>query len=302
MYPTTTQPRFSSDHPTVMMDTHDITAAGNPPLQPNSSVLNTAPADQLRKLQSLAGKRAFDPTPERVRKVPPSAPVNVGMECRMLFEQKRSPKQIANYHELRMHGIPARHILLEPRTNSYSPPNVSLKETIVHGDAPTLALRIHNGANPNEKDASGTPALVTAAALGNVDAVRILAGAGAELDARDAHRRTALLAASAAGHGDTAIALLPYFPALDATDAQGMTALMHLCAHGQPAAASLLLANGANPDLIATNGQDARRLAARHGHDGVFNKTDRMQDDQENTDGESSRSPAASGSSDIAMQ
>ena len=70
-------------------------------------------------------------------------------------------------------GIPAKHILLEPRTNSYSPPNVSLKETIVHGDAPTLALRIQQHAHQLVRQAA-----VEVPALGDVDR-RGRGGAGA---------------------------------------------------------------------------------------------------------------------------
>lgn len=293
MHPTTPHARFPSDQPTMTMDAHDETVTDPVSLQHNRNVVNTPGADRLRSLRSLVSKRAAEPTPEGVRNATPSAFVNLGLENRLLFEQKRSPRQIATYHELRMHGIPANRILLEPRASSYSQPDVRLKETILHGDAPTLALRVHHGANLNESDEAGTPALVTAAAIGKVAAVLILAGAGAALDARDANCRTALLAASAAGHVDTVIALLPYFPDLDATDAQGMTALMHLCVHGHQNAARLLLANGANPDLRTADGRDARRLAHQHGHDSIFSEFDRMQDDHDE---------AGEISSDSAMQ
>ncbi len=285
MYLTNATTRAASDQPTMCLDPHDQTMADNAPLQHNSNVVNAPGADRLRSLRNLASKRATEPTPEGVRRAAPSTLVNLGQENRLLFEQKRSPKQIATYHELRMHGIPANRILLEPRASSYTQPDVSLKETVLHGDAPTLALRVHHGANLNENDESGTPALVTAAAIGKVAAVLILAGAGAALEARDANGRTALLAASAAGHVDTVIALLPYFPDLDATDARGMTALMQLCVHGHQNAARLLLANGANPDLRNAAGQDARQLAHRHGHHGIFSELDRMQDDQDDAGG-----------------
>lgn len=288
MYATTTFPRFSGDQPTVRMDTHEQTVADNSPLQSNPNVVNTTGHDRLQNLQSLARRRAPDQSPEGVRRAASPACLNIGAENRLLFEQKRSPRQIATYNELRMHGIPANRIILEPRASSYTQPNASLKETIVHGDAPTLALRVHHGANPNERDEHGTPALITAAACGKTDAVRILAGAGAELNARDANQRTALLAASAAGHADTVIALLPYLPELDATDAQGMSALMHLCVHGHLAAARLLMANGANAALTAANGDDARRLAQRHGHHGIFDVPELMEDEPGGADGAAS--------------
>lgn len=287
MYPITPHTRLPGEQPTVLMDTHDETVANELPLQNNPNVVNTTGADRLRRLHSLASLRAAEQSPEGVRNAAPHPAVNLGLENRMLFEQKRTPRQIATYYELRRHGIPAGQIMLEPSSSSYSAPRVSLKETILRADAPTLALRVHNGANPNETDEAGTPALVTAAASGRVDAVRILAGAGAELNARDASSRTALLAASAAGHADTVVALLPYFPNLNAVDAQGMSALMYLCMHGQRAAAELLLANGADPDLPGPGGLDARALAHRHGHDEMFSALDRMRDDQREPDGDS---------------
>ncbi len=287
MFTTTTATRFAEDYPTVRMETDDAKRDSPLPLQLNTNAVNTPRNNQLQRLQNLTGKRAVDSTPEGVRRAAPPASRNISSETRVLFEQNRPLQQIVRYNELRLLGIPARQIILDPRNSAYQQPNESLSLTITRGDAPTLALRILNGANPNELDEHGTPALVTAAALGKDHAVRILAGAGADINARDVNQRTALLAASAAGYADTVVALLSYLPELDTTDERGMTALMHLCVQGHQTAARLLLANGANPDVSMANGDTARQLALRHGHRGIFDAPALMEDVHDNSDSES---------------
>ena len=293
MHPTTTAPRCCIDPPTVKLNALDTSIVIRPPLQANANIINKTDNDPLQRLQNLSRKRTTDLSPQGVRRATLPASGNIGAENRILFEQKRTVKQIATYNELRLLGIPADRIMLDPHTNHYVPPNQSLKTMVMGSDAPTLALRMLNGGNPNEQDEYGTPALVTAAAHGKVNAVRILAGAGADINARDANQRTPLLAASAAGHAATVIALLPYQPDLDATDGQGMTALMHTCVHGHQTAARLLLAKGANAGISTADGSTARQLAVRHGHHDIFEDPVPMEDIHDNSKGESG---------DIAMQ
>lgn len=270
--------------PTQAMDTATATAPlhESSPLQANANIVNGDATRRLRQLQQLAKLRATDQTPEGIRRAGSSPLNNLGNENRRLYEQKRSPKQIATYNELRMHGIPANRIVLDPRAPSYVQPQESLKRTITHGDAPTLSLRMLHGANPNETDTRGTPAIVTAAALGKLAAVRILAGARADLAATDAYQRNALLAASAAGQAEVVTELLPYFPPLDATDAAGMSALMHLCVQGHAEAVSLMLSHGADSTLLSRDGMTACDLARHHGHPDIADRIDaslRMTDD-----------------------
>ncbi len=236
------------------------------PLQENLNIVNSGAPDRLRQLQHVTAMRMTEQTPQGVRSAASTAAFNLGAENRILFQQNRSPKQIATYNELRLCGIPPQRIRLDPPPQSYVQPKESLKRTMLRGDAPTLSLRVLHGANPEETDAKGTPALVTAAKLGNVNFVRILAGVNADQAATDAQQRTALLAASAAGKAEIVIALLTYFPPLDAVDAQGMSALMYLCASGHRNAVTLLLAEGADPRLVSKDGSSARELALRHGH------------------------------------
>ncbi|GAA3212698.1 ankyrin repeat domain-containing protein [Dactylosporangium siamense] len=100
----------------------------------------------------------------------------------------------------------------------------------VRASAPPAVLRIlfDRGADPDQRRADGTPALVLAARLGDHAAVDLLVRAGADVDA---------------------------------TDPRGRSALMHAVERNHRAAAAVLLLAGADRSLAAPDGTTALRLA-----------------------------------------
>lgn len=125
----------------------------------------------------------------------------------------------------------------------------------------TLAL---NGCATQE-DAGGTPqapamALHTAAALGNVDAVRQHIAAGSDLNAKDPYGSTPLVVACTFGKADAARALLDAGADHTIANSDGATPLHVAAFLCYPDIVEALLAAGA--DREALNGGGATALAS----------------------------------------
>jgi hypothetical protein len=281
MRSTTSTSRSSSDQTTVRFEHPDASATKLTLPVPLSAADNSAANEPLAGLQHVMNDGAVTQAPgnppatvpEHVRAAASNRRLNLSEENRALYERGVSPGKIYHYNELRLLGIPPDRIQLADRTNIPQQPQEGVKQTMRRGDVKNLALRMLHGADPNERDALGTPVIVSAAARGLLNEVRVLAGTrNCEINARDARQRTALVAASAAGHAEVVNALLAYLPDLDAADQNGMTALMYLCQRGQKETARLLLRAGANPDLRSAAGVTAREIAQRHGHHDILNE------------------------------
>lgn len=79
---------------------------------------------------------------------------------------------------------------------------------VLRGDREMATTLLNAGANANAGGEDGVTALLTAAAIGNVDLVMLLLDAGASPDVRDREGYTASSVAAAAGHADIAHLLL----------------------------------------------------------------------------------------------
>ena len=138
-------------------------------------------------------------------------------------------------------------------------PLIRLNETIVEGiSGAELARALGDLDSPEDvndagPEVNGTPALVTAALVSNVDAVRELLDFGADVDAASSFGATAVIGAAQNGDREVVALLAERGANLDAIDANGATAL---CAavlgghEGRPRLESiaLLLELGADVD------------------------------------------------------
>ena len=107
---------------------------------------------------------------------------------------------------------------------------------------------LERGADPNKKDAGGSPPLLYAVARRHADCVRLLLDRGADPDARQNERaHTALIRADGMGGVDIARLLLHSGADPNALMANGRTALMSAARTGNVNMVRLLLAFGADP-------------------------------------------------------
>ena len=102
---------------------------------------------------------------------------------------------------------------------------------------------------PHEPRRLGMTALMYAAALGSVEAIRHLTAAGAALDLLDDTKHSALMLAAGNGHTEAVKALLEAGADPDLRGAQKSTALYLAAAYQRSDAVRTLLAGGANPNL-----------------------------------------------------
>lgn len=159
----------------------------------------------------------------------------------------------------------------------------------------TVLLR---GADPNTRDAAGTPALVFAAAERAFNVARaLIALRQTDIDATNARGENALMLASlhgdvptvrallargaepnkpgwtplhyaaAGGHIDVIRLLLENAAFIDAESPNGTTPLMMAVRQKQPTVARLLVDEGADPTLRSQSGWTAAEYAKHHGED-----------------------------------
>ena len=118
--------------------------------------------------------------------------------------------------------------------------------------------------DPNQPDRQGMTPLMHAAAVGTLDAVRLLLDAGARVDARNAFGATALICAN--GEPLRSRLLIEHGADVEATTSQGRTPLLVAAGRdGNVELVRLLLARGARPNVRADSGETPLLVAARHG-------------------------------------
>ncbi len=137
--------------------------------------------------------------------------------------------------------------------------------------------------------------LHTAAAGGNLGAVRDLAEAGADVNARDERGRTPLHYAAENGHQETAMALVELGAKLYAKDRQGCTALHYAAKNGHNDTAGALARAGADTGIRDKAGQTPVECAIAGGHQATAQAiTDLHGEQRAGDDGAHSRGPAIS--------
>ena len=138
----------------------------------------------------------------------------------------------------------------------------SFAETVREGDLHAAELFINSGLGADSRDRKGVPLLCIAAREGNTAMIRLLLSNGADVDVKSEDRgNSALMDAVAGGYEVAAHELLQAKAALDLQSKDGQTALVIAVGKNDVALATLLLQNGASPDLSDKLGFSARKYA-----------------------------------------
>lgn len=179
---------------------------------------------------------------------------------------------------------------------AHADPSTELFKAIRLDDPTAVRTVLLRGADPNLRDASGTPALVHAAAERAFNVVRaLIALRQTDVDATNARGENALMLAAlhgdlptvkallergaepnkpdwtplhyaaAGGHSDVVRLLLENSAFIDAESPNRSTPLMMAVRQKQPTVARLLVEEGADPTLRSESGWTAAEYAKHHG-------------------------------------
>lgn len=152
-------------------------------------------------------------------------------------------------------------LLVERQSSLISQKEPPLVAAARGGDEEALRVLLDAGASAELAASDGRSALETAAALGNVEAVEVLA-------ARSGQQRAdqALLVAAAAARADAVAILIEAGADLFARSPEGRTPFLCACAAGDLAGVRLLAARGAALSAIDSSHRTALDLAKAGGH------------------------------------
>jgi ankyrin repeat protein len=129
------------------------------------------------------------------------------------------------------------------------------------GDMDTVAALVAHGVPLDVTDKGGLPALVYAAAMGEMGIARRLLEAGAQ-----AGRDEVFVAGAFANHSPIVEYLLAQGIGVNTLDRLGRTALMGAAASGNVALVKTLLSKGAKKDVVDRDARDALMYAVKGGH------------------------------------
>ncbi len=127
-----------------------------------------------------------------------------------------------------------------------------------HENAQEVKRLLKAGADPNTKDAEGTPVLLLAADAGDGEVVRLLLDADVDVNAKDARGSTALAELHACLQDEFVPVLIDAgVENVNATDRRGKTPLMKVAYFGRADLVQLLIDAGANVDATDNRGGTA---------------------------------------------
>jgi uncharacterized protein len=145
-----------------------------------------------------------------------------------------------------------------------------LVQAVEAGDLKKAQKLISKGANVNQIDDVGFPALSTAAGRGDEKMTKLLVDAGADVNARSATLNdTALASAAQDGNGAIVRILLAAGAHVDDRDGAGWTPLFNAALKGDLEIVEALLSAGADVNARSSNGWTALKEAQMRGHDDV---------------------------------
>ena len=128
--------------------------------------------------------------------------------------------------------------------------DLTLLEAAEQGAGAEALARIANGANPNQRDASGTAAIMWAAYHGDLELVNALIDAGADVTSTNAFGTSAITEAAIIGNAQILAALIAAGADPNFENPEGETPIMAVARAGDVDAARVLLDAGA--DINAT--------------------------------------------------
>jgi ankyrin repeat protein len=142
-----------------------------------------------------------------------------------------------------------------------------LRQASLDGDENQVTELIAGGTRVNAMDAEGRTALMFAAFNGHSGIVQKLLEAGAVVDRRDLMGRTALLYAATGPFAETVSILLGEGADPNVVDSnEHFSPLMHASAEGNLEVVKVLVQAGARMDLKDVDGDDAASFARQAGH------------------------------------
>ena len=160
--------------------------------------------------------------------------------------------------------------LLVERVSGDKKKGPPLIQAVQAGDLKKAQKLIANGADANQTDDVGFPALSIAASRGDETMTKLLLGAGANVNARSATLHdTALARAAQTGNGPTVHVLLAAGANVDDRDGSGWTPLFSAALKGDAEIVETLLSAGADVNARSSNGWTALKEAQMRGHENI---------------------------------
>lgn len=163
--------------------------------------------------------------------------------------------------------------LASPETASseplYSPE--AFRDAALEGKLRVVEICVESGMDIDEADPNGFTALAMAAYNGHDEILELLIKNKATIDARDRQGNTPLIHAASGPYPTTVKLLLAAGAEIDAVDAginggEHFTALMMAAAMGNIEVVKVLLAAGANKEMLDDDGESAIDFARSKGH------------------------------------
>jgi hypothetical protein len=148
-----------------------------------------------------------------------------------------------------------------------------LIQAVQAGDLKRAEKLIRNGADVNQTNAVGFPALSIAAGRGDEKMTKLLLDAGANVNARSATLNdTALARGAQNGNGPTIRVLLAAGARVDDRDGSGWTPLFNAALNGDPEIVEALLSAGADVNARSSNGWTSLKEAQMRGYENVVQR------------------------------
>lgn len=134
-----------------------------------------------------------------------------------------------------------------------------------HNQLHVASFLLSQGARLESRDVHGRTPLLSASRHGKLDVVQLLVNAGADLQAQDSWRNTALTLAAFHGRHETEF-ILKRGALVDSSDRTRRTPIMDAASNGYSSIVSLLLAHGADTELVDDDGKIAATIAEEQGY------------------------------------
>lgn len=151
-----------------------------------------------------------------------------------------------------------------------TPEEQALMEAAYLGEFDEVRRLVKNGASIDVTDAERRSPMMFASFNGHIAVVEYFLDAGAQIDNKDSNGRTALMYASSGDFSETVDLLVKRGAEVNVQGTlEGFTPLMTAAAEGLVEVVRVLLAAGANPDLVDKDGDTALSFARQNGHNEV---------------------------------